>query len=555
VRNFARAALRTSHAHLPVIVATLIVGALCVFAEPLYSENDDCFFTMAGSGFGQANHPEPHLVFSHFGYGLILVALSRLIGPNAHGWATIFSIWLSLVLTIRASLRAHNAFITWASIIVNIGCVFLGALISAEFTITAGLLFSAAIVSWLVSTTEERRSPFLRSLLIFALFFCCLLRSESFLMGLVIVLPSLVFLWFERKDLSRTSGILAFALVLIAVVTLATDKLAYWMSPEWRGVPEYNELRAQFVDYHRVPWSPEAPEYRQVGWSLNDYTMFNMWYMRSPIYDGRNLSLLVEKLGISPSATALTQMRDWFLFPFSSLPLLLTLIAQLLVALVLSKGRLWVGILTLLGECVAISAAGITGREPLVYVWNAAAGITLMTLFGWLITSFQVKGSLLRNVGLALISVLGLVTAAAVSLEHIGVCREAAAYRAWVNQNSQYFRGKVTVWDTGLVWQWLITPTRIWAPFPELKVASIDDINRMPIETDMLKELGIDDLAKAICTDPEMHLIADVGHPDALVPFCQEHYGIAPVFKEVARWGSTGIYVLDTQEAHLPSSD
>src|SRR5258707_13947706 len=121
-----------------------------------------------------------------------------------------------------------------------------------------------------------------------------------------------------------------------------------------------------------------------------------------------------------------------------------------------------------------------------------------MTLFGWLITSFQVKGSLLRNVGLALISVLGLVTAAAVSLEHIGVCRDAAAYRAWVNQNIQYFRGKVTVWDTGLVWQWLITPTRICSPFPELKVASIDDINRMPIETDMLKELGIDDLAKAI---------------------------------------------------------
>jgi hypothetical protein len=554
VRHFITAVLRVSRAQWPVLVATLIVVALCIFAEPLYRENDDCFLVMAGAGFGVAAHPEPYLVFSHFGYGLILVALSRLIGLNAHGWVTIFSIWLSLVLIIRASLRARNLPILWTFLSLNIGCIFLGALLSAEFTITAGLLFSAATLSWLASTEDERRSSFLRSVLILALILSYLIRPESFQMGLVIALPLLLFLWLGRTNLSGRSRSLVFASVIIAVLAFATDKIAYWMSADWRGVPEYNDLRAQFVDYHRVPWNPEAPEYRQVGWTYNDYAMFNLWYMRAPIYDGQNLALLIDKLGIPLPTTAIAQIRDWFVYPFSSWPLLLILAAQVPVYLLLIKERRWAGLLVIFGEGAAISAAGITGREPLDYVWTAAASMSLMILCGLLIVNTPAKTSRIQNLGLSLGSLFGLVTGIVILAEHFGDCRDAAAYRSWINQNSRYLQGKVTVWDTGLVWQWLVTPTRIHWPFPGLKVASIDDINRMPIETAMLSELGIDDLAKDLCTDPEMHIITNIGHTDVLAPFCQQHYGITPVFKEVARWRYTGIYVLDHPKSPADSS-
>ena len=549
MRQFITAGLRVFRAQLPIVLATVIVASLCLFAEPLYSQNDDCFFAMAGSGFGVAAHPEPHLVFSHYGYGLILIGLARLIGLNAHGWVTIFSIWLSLVLIIRSSLRAYDRQTFWTLLLVSVGCVFLGALISAEFTITAAVLFGAAIANWLVSTDAERRRLSTRIVTFSALILCYLIRPESFQMGSVIVLPALFFLWLRRRTIGQGAGFLTLALVIIAVLGVATEKIAYWTSPEWRDVPEYNDLRAQFMDYHRIPWAVDAPEYRQLGWTYNDYVMFDMWYMRGPLFTHENLSLLVEKLAIPASATAVSQIRDWFLFAFDSWPLQLSLSAQLLLCLLLSKERRWVGLLVLLGECVAISAASLTGREPTDYVWTAAAGITLMFLSGLLIVCVPANDSFFRNLGLALGSLAGVVTAAVVFSQHLGDCREAADYRSWVNQNIQYFHGKATAWDTGLFWQYLITPTRIYPPFPELKVASIDDLNRMPIETDMLNELGIDDLAKDLCTDPEMHLFTDDDHPEALVRFCQQHYGITPVFKAVAHWQWTGIYVLDNQES------
>src|ERR1700722_2355452 len=104
VIHFANASLRACRPYLPVLLATIIVASLCLFGEPLYQENDDPLLAMVSAGFGVAVTPEPHLIWSHLGYGLLLGALSRLIGLNAHGWGTAFAIWLSLTLLIRVSL-------------------------------------------------------------------------------------------------------------------------------------------------------------------------------------------------------------------------------------------------------------------------------------------------------------------------------------------------------------------------------------------------------------------------------------------------------------------
>jgi hypothetical protein len=103
----------------------------------------------------------------------------------------------------------------------------------------------------------------------------------------------------------------------------------------------------------------------------------------------------------------------------------------------------------------------------------------------------------------------------------------------------------VTVWGIGLKWECLVTPTRIYPPFPSLKVAAIDDLNHMPVETAMLKELGIDDLAKELGTDPSIHLVCPKDLIERLTRFCQEHYGITPIFKSRAEWGESAIYTLD----------
>jgi hypothetical protein len=201
--------------------------------------------------------------------------------------------------------------------------------------------------------------------------------------------------------------------------------------------------------------------------------------------------------------------------------------------------------LLILGEFAAMTAVACTGRIPLSYLCQAAADTTLLCLCALLVSSPD-SNARLRPLGLILACVAGLAAGLVFWSDHVQVCRAAAQYRQWIVQNRDLFKGKVTVWDLGLMWEWLITPTRIYPPFPELKVASIDDVNSMPIETRMLKELGIDDLAKDLCSDPDTRLLCPRELIGNLAGFCQQHYGIRPVFKEAARWDYQAIYVLET---------
>ena len=550
--HFIRALTRACRAQMPLLLATLIVASLYIFGEPLYQANDDPGLAMAGAGFGEASRPEPHLVWSHFGYGLILGGLSHVVGPNAHGWVTIFAIWLSLILVIRAGLSAPSPPVRLAVLLLCIGCIFLTALLSAEFTITASVLFGAAISNWLVTADQEQpRRHVWTGAMVLALILSYLLRPESYVMGLVIVLPPLIFLCWHP---SRIRWSARFLIVFLPVIIILgwSEKIAYSTSREWRNVPKYMDLIDQINMYGRVPWSPQAPEYRKVGWTETDYAMFGEWYTRDPIYSLNNLAFLVKNLAIPVNVTTAAQIRDWLLFLFTSWPLALVVFAQLIICLILDRVRRWLGLLLLLGEFGAIAAAALTGREPLDYVWTAALAITLMSLCALLVLTPQ-GHDLRRRRGLALIGLVGLVTATCVLSDHLRICRDAAAYRAWISQNRELFRGKVTVWGTGLLWEYLITPTRIYAPFPELKVASIDDITCMPIETAMLKELKIDDLAKELCTDPDMRLLAPKDLIETLTGFCKQHYGVNPVFKEAATWEDTGIYVLENQPGSVES--
>ena len=45
-----------------------------------------------------------------------------------------------------------------------------------------------------------------------------------------------------------------------------------------------------------------------------------------------------------------------------------------------------------------------------------------------------------------------------------------------------------------------------------------------------------------------MRLICPVGDIELLARFCEEHFGVSPVFKEVARWQDSAIYLLERQQ-------
>jgi hypothetical protein len=550
LRRFVTGVTTVLKGWLPILFGTLIVAALCVFGDPVYLVNDDPFLAMVGGGFGVAVRPEAHLVWSHVGYGLILNSLSRIVGANAHGWLTIASVWLSLVLMIGAALKAGSVAVRAAVLLVCFGCVYFAAILSAQFTITAAILFGAGIAVCFVWVEDNPlRSWVWIVAAVTALILSYLIRPNSYLMGLVIVSPALLLLCLRRSRFALPARVLALVLVTIAVVGYATDKLSYETSADWRPIPHYFDLAANFTDFNRVPWIPQAPEYKKVGWSNEDFILFSHWYTRHPIFSTENIALLVNKLGPTTNLAAAGQVLSWFGFAATSWFLIPTLCCQIAICLLLEKNRKLIGLLLMLGQFAAISAAGVTGRVPLDYVWDAAADATLLMLCALLVSAPSATSNpLKKQLGLALTGLVGLGAAIYFCLDHIQVSRDAKAYREWAVQNQALFNGKVAVWDVGIMWEWLITPTKIYFPFPQLKVASIDDVNSMPVETEMLETLGIDDLAKELCTNGEMRLFCPRVLVEHLARFCDEHYGIKPVFREAAAWRFQGVYVLENPE-------
>ena len=199
----------------PILVATVLIGGICLFAEPLYETNDDSFLAMIGGGFGVAVRPDPYLFWTHWPHyfnGLLLVALNRFIGPNVHGWVTVFAIWLSRLLVIQAARQARILHVRIGVPVWYIGAVSLTALLSAEFTITTGVLFGAAIASWLVLVYGDRRINWLRlSVIGVALILSYLVRPEAFIMAVIVVAPALLFLsW--RSEVRWSARLLTFSL-------------------------------------------------------------------------------------------------------------------------------------------------------------------------------------------------------------------------------------------------------------------------------------------------------------------------------------------------------
>jgi hypothetical protein len=113
-------------------VPLLAMLGLVLFGSPLFETNDDCGLAMIAAGFGTAVEPEPHLIFSHFGYGLVLNAVSRFAGPNAHGWTTLAALGLSIGLYTRAISRywREDRVLVGAALLIGLGCVFTRALLA-----------------------------------------------------------------------------------------------------------------------------------------------------------------------------------------------------------------------------------------------------------------------------------------------------------------------------------------------------------------------------------------------------------------------------------------
>jgi hypothetical protein len=240
------------------------------FGDPLFATNDDVGLAMIGAGVGMAAHPEPHVIFSHYGYGLLLNGLSHIVGAKAHGFLSLFAVGSSFGLFAYTIGRRLEPLII--SLSVAGGCIYVAAFLTPQFTVTAGVLVAAGFASYLAASQCGEISRGRLACIYFAVVLGGLIRPASALAVLIICAPALIWIAFKGTHVQRqeTRSLIIF-LAIIGVMAYGLDWAAYHFSNDWTDALEYNLVRALFNDFSRVPWVPEAPAYNAAGWSRNDY--------------------------------------------------------------------------------------------------------------------------------------------------------------------------------------------------------------------------------------------------------------------------------------------
>jgi hypothetical protein len=194
------------------------------------------------------------------------------------------------------------------------------------------------------------------------------------------------------------------------------------------------------------------------------------------------------------------------------------------------------------GTFAALIVSGLTGRPPLFRIQFSALSIAILCTLPFLVTT-EVKLNRLHKLGAVLLVGIGLYAGSMAIRIHERDVADAAAYRARLSEAKPYFSGKVISWGSALMWEWLITPIRVYSPLESAIVPSIGLFTRMPVMQSTLQRLGINDLGATLCTEPDVRLIADLAHVEMLQSFCEEHYRARPVYTLVFSHPRTKIYL------------
>lgn len=260
------------------ILNFIFMMIVLIYFMPRYETNDDYVMGLISSG-AYGDRFKFGVVFSNIIYGGLASLLGTICG--CLNWYVVLQYLLILISVVAIMYVIAQYMPIHISLLVNIGCWYLffyGLVQSVQFTRTAGIsLIAGCILIWYYFINRSKASLILGALLcMFGSFvrkdcipvcvsFFCAIAVASFCMKRI-----------PKKELIRGLSVVV-GLISIIGVFLIIDNVYYAMSSEWKGYQEYNEVRADLLDYGIPPYDMYASKYEEIGFSRNDIAIYKGW--------------------------------------------------------------------------------------------------------------------------------------------------------------------------------------------------------------------------------------------------------------------------------------
>lgn len=309
---------------LSLLVSAAIVGLFVLFAPIRFETNDDVAMMLIASG-AYTGSPDQHLVFIHVAIGYILKFLYQhfqgvefypLLLITAHVYAS------TVILAFLMQLRINRT--TRVLILLLLLLFEFSAIIRLQFTITSGLLATAAVIQ----TLRISHWPKWMGLLTFILAAC--LRFEAAMLVLILSAPILI-----HEERYR-QGIKYLMIFICTGVTLKTaDSFYYNMQAEWREYRAYDNARGKINDNpneHR--FSPRSAQEK------NDYQLL-LNFLPNPAGIGtERLQEIAEELRNIPWHEKIVNVKKTL--KLLGIPLLMIFLAFAALSIHLRVNQRWV---------------------------------------------------------------------------------------------------------------------------------------------------------------------------------------------------------------------
>jgi len=310
----------------------------------------------------------------------------------------------------------------------------------------------------------------------------------------------------------------------------------YRTSPGWEHFEEFNEVRAEFLDYERAPFDRSTlATFQALGLTPNDYHMLRSWAFDDPERFSLDvLRKLNKALPPAPPSSRWQALRDRY-GEITGDPWTQLIIVAMLVSLLLASGerrlRMAVTVLSVIASALLI--AWFFQRFPMSVSHPLAALVPAVgAACNGSARPYSLGRKLAYALGLSILSVL------LVRL-WIATMHRAEAIQAMSNRLVEAIEDLrpqpdqlYVDWGGNFPYELLLGARQIKALQP-MRMLALGCANQTPINQERLQQFQIDNIFRAICERPNIRVIGIKETTAQMQGYAQEHYGRRLVVREV----------------------